>query len=152
MEISIPEKIVFILKRGPGTQWSFHSMWCWIFPRKYKYMFAFFIFFWTLKYCQLLKFAPKEDKNICAACGQYQGCWWPGDAKSQGISNHDIDLVITEYSFSTRRSTLRPEQNGHHLADDILQVVLLRRAPLCDVILFIVQGCGISIANIPEML
>ena len=24
---------------------------------------------------------------------QYHGCWWPGDAMSQGISNHDIDLV-----------------------------------------------------------
>ena len=24
---------------------------------------------------------------------QYHGCWCPGDARSQGISNNDIDLV-----------------------------------------------------------
>ena len=27
---------------------------------------------------------------------QYHGWWWPGDARSQGISNHDIDLVKLE--------------------------------------------------------
>ena len=25
--------------------------------------------------------------------GQYHGCWWPGDARSQGISNNDIQYV-----------------------------------------------------------
>ena len=34
----------------------------------------------------------------------YYCCWWPGNARSQGISSHGIDLVIAEYSgFSTRR-------------------------------------------------
>ena len=34
----------------------------------------------------------------------WQGCWWPGNGMSQGISNHGIDLVFSEYSsFSTRR-------------------------------------------------
>ena len=27
---------------------------------------------------------------------QYYGCWCPGDARSQGISNHDIDYVEVE--------------------------------------------------------
>ena len=27
----------------------------------------------------------------CLFSSQYLGCWWPGDARSQGISNHDID-------------------------------------------------------------
>ena len=30
--------------------------------------------------------------------GQYHGCWWPDDAKSQGISSHGIALVLLEYS------------------------------------------------------
>ena len=28
---------------------------------------------------------------------QYHGCWWPGNARSQGISNHDIDEVEPDY-------------------------------------------------------
>ena len=33
---------------------------------------------------------------------QYHGCWWPGDIRSQGISNHGIDLFNMEYSsFNT---------------------------------------------------
>ena len=35
---------------------------------------------------------------------QYHGCWWPGDARSQGISCHCIDLVHPKYfRLSTRR-------------------------------------------------
>ena len=43
-----------------------------------------------------------------------------GNAKSQGIRSHSIDLVFTGYSsLSTRRvNTLRPRQNGRHFADD----------------------------------
>ena len=34
----------------------------------------------------------------------YHGCWWPGDARSQDISSHDIHLVFPEYSsFCVRR-------------------------------------------------
>ena len=29
---------------------------------------------------------------------QYHYCWWPGDTRTQGISNNGIDIVITEYS------------------------------------------------------
>ena len=37
------------------------------------------------------------------SCGQFYGCWWPGDARSQGISSHGIDLVLEYSSISTRR-------------------------------------------------
>ena len=33
------------------------------------------------------------DKKLPILCGQYHGCWCPGDARSQAISNHNIDLV-----------------------------------------------------------
>ena len=34
-----------------------------------------------------------EDKHLPILHSQYHGCWWHGDARSQGISNHDIDQV-----------------------------------------------------------
>ena len=35
---------------------------------------------------------------------QYHGCWWPGDGRSQGITSHNIDLIVLEYyGFTTRR-------------------------------------------------
>ena len=35
----------------------------------------------------------------------YHGCWWPGDARSQGISSHGIaeHICPAYYSFSTNR-------------------------------------------------
>ena len=32
------------------------------------------------------------------SCCQYHGCWWPSDARSQGNSSHDIDLVFLVWS------------------------------------------------------
>ena len=32
-------------------------------------------------------------RQIPTYSSQYHGCWWPGDAGIQGISNHDIELV-----------------------------------------------------------
>ena len=43
-----------------------------------------------------MKFLPEQDKDLPILHNQYHGCWCPGDAMSQGISNidnHDIDLV-----------------------------------------------------------
>ena len=40
-----------------------------------------------------LKFLLEQDKDLPILQNQYHGCWCPGDARSQGISNHDIDLV-----------------------------------------------------------
>ena len=33
--------------------------------------------------------------------GKYHGCWCPGDIRSQGISSHGIDAVLSEYSGSS---------------------------------------------------
>ena len=41
------------------------------------------------------------DKGLFTLQGQYHGCWWPGDGRSQGISNHGSDPVILEYAVST---------------------------------------------------
>ena len=40
-----------------------------------------------------LKYFLKKDKDLLILHGQYYGSWCPGDARSQGISNRDIDLV-----------------------------------------------------------
>ena len=34
-----------------------------------------------------------EDKDLSILHSQYYGCWWPSDTRSQGINNHDIDLL-----------------------------------------------------------
>ena len=34
-----------------------------------------------------------QDKYLAILHNQYHGCWRPGVARSQGISNHDTDLV-----------------------------------------------------------
>ena len=39
-----------------------------------------------------------DSSNTFLFHGQYQGCWWPGDSRSQGISSNDIDLAVPEYS------------------------------------------------------
>ena len=40
---------------------------------------------------------------------QYHCCWWPGDARSQGIRSHNIDLVPLKYSsFRARRDDICP--------------------------------------------
>ena len=45
------------------------------------------------------------------------GCWWPGDARSQGISSNDVDLVLSEYSGYnvTRADTSRHEPKADTL-------------------------------------
>ena len=47
-----------------------------------------------------LKSVLKEGKNLCVIHGQYHGCWWSGDVRSQGISSHDIGLVYSQYSIA----------------------------------------------------
>ena len=68
-----------------------------------------------------------EDKDLFIRCNQHHGCWWPGDARCQGISSYCIDLDILEYSgFSTRSiNTLRPRQNGRRFTDDTFKRIFL---------------------------
>ena len=37
----------------------------------------------------------RQTQQPACIC-QYHVCWWPGDARSQVISRHDVDLVILE--------------------------------------------------------
>ena len=60
----------------------------------------------TDKCCRLLKFNPKEDKNIQTVHRWYHNCWWPGDAKDRDINRHHTDLVIPDDTgFNTRKQT-----------------------------------------------
>ena len=36
------------------------------------------------------KSLPVEDKDLFILYIKYHGCWWPGNARSQGISSNDI--------------------------------------------------------------
>ena len=46
------------------------------------------------KTCIYILYHSSTLKDLCILLSQYHGCWWPGDTRSQGISSHDIDLVI----------------------------------------------------------
>ena len=67
-----------------------------------------FYHFSILRWRRLLKSVIVEDKDLFDLYSQYHGCWWPGDARSQVISIHGIDLVFfLEFSsFCTRRVKL----------------------------------------------
>ena len=49
------------------------------------------------------------DKDLPILHSQHHGCWWPGDARSQGISNHDIYCV----GLSWLLMTLWRKEPGH---------------------------------------
>ena len=62
-----------------------------------------FYHFTTLEWCRYLKPFLMEGKTPFVFHGQYHGCWWPGDVRSQDIINHGIDLVYMEYSILCTR-------------------------------------------------
>ena len=39
-----------------------------------------------------------KGKDQLIVHSQYYACWWLGDARSQGINNNDIDLILMDYS------------------------------------------------------
>ena len=45
-----------------------------------------------------------ERTHLSYYIGNHSGCWWPGDTRSKGINNHDIDIFLPEYSgFSSAK-------------------------------------------------
>ena len=73
------------------------------FRQKKNNVFFIFIHFLILRWCRYLKLFLVEDEDQLIPHSQYHWCWWSGDARSQGISSHDIELGIPVYStFSSR--------------------------------------------------
>ena len=72
----------------------------WWYLRKYKIFFTFPIILQHLNGTRPQVVDPLlvEGKNLFIQQSQYHGCWWPGDSRSQGISNHSIDLDFQKYS------------------------------------------------------
>ena len=55
---------------------------------------------------QVLEIFPMKYKHLLILLGQYHGCWWLGNARSQ-ISNHGIGRVILECSGFSSGSFLK---------------------------------------------
>ena len=53
---------------------------------------------WLMPIAQILESISLMKTRICLTYSQYHGCWSPGDTRSQGINNHDIDIILKEYS------------------------------------------------------
>ena len=45
-------------------------------------------------YLYFLSFFNTNMAQMVIQYSQYHGCWWPGDTRSQDISNHGIDLLF----------------------------------------------------------
>ena len=65
-----------------------------------------------------LKFTHKEDRYLHIVHSQYLGSWWPGDARSQGISRYDIDIVWNTQLLTWRR--LKWHYNCYALSSAII--------------------------------
>ena len=46
------------------------------------------------------------DGAFISPSSQYSVCWWPGDAKNQGITYNGINLVLPEYFGISTRSVI----------------------------------------------
>ena len=73
--------------------------------KKYRKVFAFSIIS-TLRWIIASRLCCSSQKTSTQRVlhSQYHGCWWLGDARNQGISSHDIDFLLTEYSSQSLRS------------------------------------------------
>ena len=64
-----------------------------------------YMYTWILYHCLILKTMHVnnifllENKALIILHGQYHNCWWPGDARNQSISSHDIELIFTDYHW-----------------------------------------------------
>ena len=52
-----------------------------------------FVSFLQVDMMHVVEILPQVNKNLPILHSQYNGCWYPGDARSQSINNHDIDYV-----------------------------------------------------------
>ena len=78
------------------------------------------IYFFILRWRWYLKVILTEHKNPFILHIQYNVCWCPGNARSQGMSKHGIDLVILEYSgLSIRRVQCITKRAGHDLVTNL---------------------------------
>ena len=82
-------RVEFIFNKDTKYIGYFHHLTftCLIFQKKHTYLFTFLHTDW----CDTSSWNPSSC--ITHLHSQYHGCWWPGDARIQGISNHDIDLI-----------------------------------------------------------
>ena len=73
----------------PGEPWiDFNWLFtCYFFPKKHNHLFALHVI--PPHWHDIHNWNPSSYKTI----SQYHGYWCPGDARSEGISNHDIGLV-----------------------------------------------------------
>ena len=55
-------------------------------------MYLQFLSFFHIDMTPGVDFIP-HDKDLPSLQSEYHGCWWPGDARSQDISIHDVGLV-----------------------------------------------------------
>ena len=79
-----------------GSKWlpeSVMTQKVWLFPDLWQVinsnMYSQFLSFLHANMTQVVEILP----HVPTLHSPYHGCWWPGDARSQGISSHNVDPV-----------------------------------------------------------
>ena len=81
--------------------WVNHCHAEFVLENKYMFFFLFSIIFNTQR-SQAVPILSHGGKDLFVSHGQYHGTWWLNGASHQGISSHDIKIIILNYSsFST---------------------------------------------------
>ena len=76
-----------------------------------------------------------KDKDPLILQSQYQGCWCPGDSKSQDISSHGIDLVWLVYSsWRSRKIDSQKAVRAQEVSLTILNDVVHPLKCLCKMV------------------
>ena len=75
--------------------------------------------------------------------------WRPGDTRSQCICNHNINLILPEYSGHS--TTLRPRQDGRHFPDDILTYIFFNENVWISLTISLKCVRKVRINNIPSL-
>ena len=93
---------------NPGRVWHGHYPYCillWILITQDVHMTSCVIHhFMTYDFCdnknsvcavktQMIETLIVKDQGMFISDSQYRDCWWPCDARSEGISSHTIDLI-----------------------------------------------------------
>ena len=108
-----------------------------LFLRKIK-MYLHFLSFLNVQMTQVFEIILHIRQYLLILHSQYHGCWWPSDARSQGIRSHAVGLLLRYYKLPMKAKRF--------------YFYLTQYSPFQIYIHGSVQNCVISIAEVLEIM
>ena len=97
--------------------------------------------FTAMRWQRLSKSLLVEDKDLLILHIQCHCCWWPGDARVEGINGHGIEIVLLngpisvseglQQTFPRSNQYLPPKHSHHSGIDEKIYFVMWHRNLLC---------------------